>query len=102
MDDDHRSTGMSEALRLTRAGQLTEAFAVLQRTLGTAAEIPARTPGGHHMPPAGWRTMRRPGGLLDRLRPPLTSNPGAAAAAAAAGGEIRHLAPHRTSRDQKL
>ena len=36
--------------------------------------------------------MRRPGGLLDRLRPPLTSNPGAAAAAAAAGGEIRHLA----------
>jgi poly(hydroxyalkanoate) depolymerase family esterase len=92
MDDDHRSTGMSEALRLTRAGQLTEAFAVLQRTLGTAPEIPARTTGGHHTPPTGWRTMRRPGGLLARLRPPLTSNPGAAAAAAAAGGEIRHLA----------
>jgi poly(hydroxyalkanoate) depolymerase family esterase len=30
--------------------------------------------------------------VLARLRPPLTSNPGAAAAAAAAGGEIRHLA----------
>jgi len=68
MDDDHRSTGMSEALRLTRAGQLTEAFAVLQRTLGTAPEIPARTTGGHHTPPTGWRTMRRPGGLLARLR----------------------------------
>jgi poly(hydroxyalkanoate) depolymerase family esterase len=101
MDDHHRSTGMSEALRLTRAGQLTEAFAVLQRTLGaarptgpvgTAPEIPARPTGGHHTPPTGWRTMRRPGGLLDRLGRPLTSNPGAAAAAAAAGGEIRHLA----------
>jgi poly(hydroxyalkanoate) depolymerase family esterase len=101
MDDHHHGTGMSEALRLTRAGQLTEAFAVLQRTLGvapptgpadTAPEIPARLHGGHHTLPSEWRTMRRPGGLLDRLRPPLTSNPGAAAAAAAAGGEIRRLA----------
>ena len=99
MDDHHRSTGMSEALRLTRAGQLTEAFAVLQRTLGaagptgpigTAPGNPAR-PTGHHTPPTGWGTLRRPGGLLDRLRPPLTPNPGAAAAAAAAGGEIRRL-----------
>jgi poly(hydroxyalkanoate) depolymerase family esterase len=92
MDDDHRSTGMSEALRLTRAGQLTEAFAVLQRTLGAAPEIPVRLTGGQHVPPTGWHAMRRPGVLLDRLRPPLTSNPGAAAAAAAAGGEIRRLA----------
>ena len=100
MNDDHRSTGMSEALRLTRSGQLTEAFAVLQRTLGAAGqtgpvgaapEIPGRFRGGHQMPPARWRTRRRPGGLLDKLRPPPTSNPGAAVAAAAAGGEIRHL-----------
>ena len=100
MDDDHRSTGMSEALRLTRAGQLTEAFAVLQRTLGaagqtgpvgTAPDIPGRFLGGREMPPAQWRSARRVGGLLDKLRPAPTSNPGAAAAAAAAGGEIRHL-----------
>ena len=98
--DDHRSTGMSEALRLTRAGQLTEAFAVLQRTLGAsgqtgpvgaAPDSPGRFLGGHEMPPAQWRTARRVGGLLDKLRPAPTSNPGAAAAAAAAGGEIRHL-----------
>jgi poly(hydroxyalkanoate) depolymerase family esterase len=96
MEDQH-AAGMSEALRLTRAGQLTEAFALLQRTLGTA-------------PPTG------PGGLLDNLRAALTLKPGAGlpggladllgnlpaasrgaahpsavAAAAAPGGEIRHL-----------
>ena len=67
----YRSTGMSEALRLTRAGQLTEAFAVLQRTLGAArpaATSRVEATGGQHTPPTGWRTMRRPGGLLGRLR----------------------------------
>ena len=64
--DDHRTAGMSEALRLTRAGQLTEAFALLQRTLG--ATPPA-------LPTANRGTVR----------------PGAGAAVAAPGGEIRHL-----------
>jgi poly(hydroxyalkanoate) depolymerase family esterase len=96
MNGDRRSTGMSEALRLTRAGQLTEAFAVLQRTLAAGQTGPVGTAsqrfvGGHQVPHTQWPAARRMGGLLDKLRSPLTSNPGAAAAAAAAGGEIRHL-----------
>ena len=124
--DDHRTAGMSEALRLTRAGRLTEALAVLQRTLGAAP--PAGSggtgpgirglpfggplPRDHHVPPMGLHAMPGAGGLLDKLRGPLTSKPGAslaggltglptpnhrtaqpgtAAAATAPGGEIRHL-----------
>src|SRR6202171_4108009 len=89
--DDHRTARMPEAPRLTRAGQLTEAFAVLQRTLGaapaagsvgTGPEIPGRPPGGplpggHHIPPAGWHITPGAGGLLDKLRATLTSKPGA-------------------------
>jgi poly(hydroxyalkanoate) depolymerase family esterase len=87
--DDHRTAGMSEALRLTRAGQLTEAFAVLQRTLGGAAppaglggtgpRIPGLPldgplPGSHHVRPVA---MPGAGGLLDKLQGTLTSKPGA-------------------------
>jgi poly(hydroxyalkanoate) depolymerase family esterase len=89
--DDHRTAGMAEALRLTRAGQLTEAVAVLQRTLGavppggsvrTGPDNPGLPPdgplrGGHHIPPAGWHSPPGAGGLLDKLRATLTRKPGA-------------------------
>ena len=75
--DGHRAAGMSQALRLTRAGQLREALAVLHRTLGaappggsvgTSPAIPGPAPGGHHIRPAGRRTTPGAGGLLDKLR----------------------------------
>lgn len=81
--DDHRIAGMSEALRLTRAGQLTEAFALLRRTLGAAA---AAGPGG--TVPAIPR-LPLGGSRLGGYR--KAAHPGAVAAVAAPGGEIRHL-----------
>ena len=84
--DEYRTRGMSEALRLTRAGKLPEAFAALQRTL---------------VPRAGGRPASRPLTGLPRRWTNLlgdlstasrsATHPGAAAAAAAPGGEIRHL-----------
>lgn len=82
--DDHRTAGMSEALRLTRAGQLTEAFALLQRTLGAAPPVgpgmpgspfSGLLPGSHHGPPVG-QDSTPGGGFLDTLRDALTSNIG--------------------------
>jgi poly(hydroxyalkanoate) depolymerase family esterase len=82
MDDD-RTSGMSEALRLTRAGQLSEAFAVMQRSLGATPLAP----------PPGAGLPGRLGGLLQNLPTggPGGARAGAAEAAAAPGGEIRHL-----------
>ena len=79
--DEYRTRGMSEALRLTRAGKLPEAFAALQRTL---------------VPQAGGRPASRPLTGLPRRWTNLlgdlstasrsATHPGAAAAAAAPGG----------------
>ena len=97
--DGHRAAGMSQAIRLTRAGQVREALAVLRRTLGaappagsvsTSPGIPGLAPDGHHIRPAGRRTTAGAGGLLDKLRTTLTRKPGAAAGAAP-GGQVRHL-----------
>jgi poly(hydroxyalkanoate) depolymerase family esterase len=93
-----RTSRMTEALRLTREGRLTEATALLQRSLGTGS------PGTPTAPTAG-RPGRpappHPSGLRDRLRwvmpqglrarPRRAAHPGAAAAAAAPGGRILQL-----------
>jgi poly(hydroxyalkanoate) depolymerase family esterase len=92
--NDHHTTGMSEVLRLTRAGQLTEAFALLQRTLGVTLPVPPAgpggtglgipglrlgdpLPGGHHVPPARQHATPGPDGLLDKFLGALTSKPDA-------------------------
>jgi poly(hydroxyalkanoate) depolymerase family esterase len=120
MNDDWNST-MADALRLTRAGRLAEATALLQQGLGGANQsAPARpAPAGisHGRHKADVSGLPRAGRLLDRLqarlpvelpaglpaglpgnsplvRPGLIRPGGSAAAAAAAsapGGEIRHL-----------
>ena len=98
-----RIDGMAEALRLTRAGQLSEACALLQRNLGAPAH-PDQP--GHRRPDLGslLGTLRSglshlptdglPGPvsrLLSDLPGATRTSQAAAAAAAAPGGEIRRL-----------
>jgi poly(hydroxyalkanoate) depolymerase family esterase len=97
--DPNRFTGMSEALRLTRSGQLTEAFELLQRTLG--ADTMPHTPPPQQQRPGPRRPDLGPlaaklAGLSDLLgnlpgTGGTTQTDAAASAAAAPGGEIRHL-----------
>jgi poly(hydroxyalkanoate) depolymerase family esterase len=76
---------MSEALRLTRAGQLDEACTVLQRTLGAAPIVPTSGPEGTRSGSsgllglllAGQRGMPNAVALLDRVRAALPAKQGA-------------------------
>src|SRR3954470_9204773 len=110
--DDHLSAAMSEALRRTRAGQLSEAFAGLQQALGATPVALHRAPAPAQGPAATGAAagpLGAAGGRLAGLRDALgTVLPGGragarrasasapahsarAAAAASPGGELRSL-----------
>jgi hypothetical protein len=64
-------TDMAEATRLTRAGRLGEATALIQRSLGAAGSVPERPqPADAQAPRARFRgsTVRRPGSSRKRMR----------------------------------
>ena len=98
MDSD-RTSGMSEALRLTRAGQLEEAFAAMQRSLGApaAGATPARFLGSSGLSPAttpsplsGLGAAAGTSGLLGKLRDAVKSK-GRTGLPGAGGGLLANL-----------
>jgi poly(hydroxyalkanoate) depolymerase family esterase len=89
MDRHRRTPGMSEALRLTRAGKLSEALAAIQGSLGLPADSGLTS--SRHIPTGLSHTTPRAGRFMDTIRGKVAAKPEAAQAAAAPGGEVHHL-----------
>jgi poly(hydroxyalkanoate) depolymerase family esterase len=87
--NNHSTRGMTEAMRLTRAGKPWEALAELQRSIGVTPYVRSRRSSPKIA--ALFSSNGLPAGLMDTFLGTGTTRPAAASAVGGSGGETRHL-----------